>query len=148
MTVERRLLYICAFPSLDKTEGIPHLVAEIAALFAQCLVEQDVVACRCCQEHTHAYTVCSVFVNQTDRVGAVAQLLAHLAALAVAYDTGKVDVAERYVAQIFLTCHNHACHPEEDDIGTGYQICSGVVVLNLLVAWIVDAVEQRYRPQP
>ena len=33
-------------PALYQTEGIPDFVAEIAALFAECLVEEDVVARR------------------------------------------------------------------------------------------------------
>ena len=139
---------VCAFPSLYQAECIPHLVAEVAALFAQRLVEQNVVACGCCQQHAHAYTVCSVFVNQAYGVGAVAQLLAHLAPQAVAYDTGKVYVAEGHVSQIFLACHNHACYPEEDDVGTCNEVSSGVVVFYFLVAWVVDAVKQGYRPQP
>ena len=55
---------------------------------------------------------------------------------------------ERHLAYVFVTCHNHACHPEEDDVRAGHQVGSGVVVVQLLVAGVVDAVKQRDRPEP
>ena len=47
-----------------------------------------------------------------------------------------------------ITCHYHTCHPEEDDIGSRYQIVGRVVVVYLLVVGVDDTVEYRYRPQP
>ena len=55
---------------------------------------------------------------------------------------------ERHLAYIFIACHNHARHPEEDDVRTRHQVGSGVVVGQFLALGIVDAVEQRDRPQP
>ena len=61
------------FPALYQTEGIPNLVVEVTALFAECLVEQDIIASRCREHHTHAHTIRTKLLNQFDGVGAVTQ---------------------------------------------------------------------------
>ena len=55
---------------------------------------------------------------------------------------------ERHLAFVLVAGHNHAGHPEEDDVRTCHQVGSGVVVLDLLVAGITDAVEEADGPQP
>ena len=40
------LLNIHCLPSLDKAEGVPYLVVEVAALLAEALVEEYVIAGR------------------------------------------------------------------------------------------------------
>ena len=111
-------------------------------MHTEAFVEENVVACWGCKEHSHAYSVGSVFIDESDGVGRVAELLGHLATEVVADYACEVDVAEGYVAEVFLACHYHACHPEEDDVGTGYEVGGGVVVVYLVVAWIVDAVKE------
>ena len=63
------------FPSLDQTEGIPYLVAEGGTLSAKAFVEENVVSGRGGKKHTHAHAVGTIFLNQADGVGTVAQLL-------------------------------------------------------------------------
>ena len=135
-------------PTLYQTEGIPDLVTECGTLLAEVFLEENVVTGRSGQQHTHTYAICSVLLDKTNGVGAVAKTLGHLTANLIAYDTCEIYVTERNVLQIFLTGHNHTGYPEEDDIRTCYKVAGGVVVLNLLVAGIVDAVKQRYGPKP
>ncbi len=72
----------------------------------------------------------------------------HLASELVAYDTGKVYVAERLAAAVLVAGHYHARNPEEYDVGTRYQIVGGVVVVDLFVVGAAYAVKYRDRPQP
>ena len=55
---------------------------------------------------------------------------------------------ERHLALVFIARHNHTCYPEEDDIRTGYEVGGRVVVLDLFVIRVLDAVEQTDRPEP
>ena len=143
-----RLCDVGRLPAFHETECVPYLVVEVAALFAECVVEQDVVACRGGQHHSHTHAVGTVAFYQIERVGAVTQRLAHLASKFVAHDTGEVHVLERHLPFVFVACHDHARHPEEDDVRTRYEVGRGVVVTEFLVARVVDAVEQGNRPQP
>ena len=152
-TIRSFILYPCSFilthfPAFDKSEAVPYLVAEVASLLAEALVEEDVVARGGCQHHTHAHAVCAEAGNQVQRVGAVAQRLRHLASQFVADDTREIDMAERHFALVLVACHNHTRHPEEDDIRTGYEVGGRVVVLYLFVVGVLYAVEERDRPQP
>ena len=44
--------------------------------------------------------------------------------------------------QVFLSGHDHTCHPEEDDIGASDQHGCGVVVLDLFVVGCGDTLEE------
>ena len=142
------LLDIGRLPSFHESESVPNLVVEVTSLLAKTLVEENVITCRSRQHHTHANAVGAVFVYQFYRVGRVAETLRHLAAKLVAHDACEVNVLERELAHVFLACHNHAGNPEEDDVGTCYEVACGIVVLYLFVVGVVDAVEERDRPQP
>ena len=117
-------------------------------MLAEGLIEENVVACGGTEHHAHTHAVGTVFVNQLDGVGRVAQTLRHLASQLVAHDTGEVDVLEGHLAGILVAGHDHAGHPEEDDVGAGHQVGSGVVVGQLLAVGVVDAVEEADGPQP
>ena len=55
---------------------------------------------------------------------------------------------ERELATVLVARHNHACHPEEDDVRTRYEVAGRIIVADFLVARMVDAVEDGNRPQP
>ena len=136
------------FPSLHQTEGIPNLIVKVTSLFAKGIVEEDVVAGWGREHHTHAHTIGTVLLNQIEWIGAITERLRHLAAELVAHDTGEVNVLERHVAHVLVSGHNHTCHPEEDNIRAGHQVGCRIVVLNLFVSGVFDAVEERDGPQP
>ena len=135
-------------PAVQEAVGVPYFVTEVAALLAQRLVEHHVVASRRGDQHGHAHAVGAELFDQLQRIGRVAQLLGHLAADFVAHDAREVDVREGLFAAVFVAGHDHAGHPEEDDVGTGHQIVGGVVVADLPVVREADAVEYRDGPQP
>jgi hypothetical protein len=58
-------------------------------------------------------------VDQVERVDDVALRLRHLLAVLVADQPGDVDLAERDVARKPETQHDHAGHPEKDDVEAG-----------------------------
>ena len=144
--VLRTLRPVSHCPALHKTERIPDLVAEIAALFHLRLVKEDIIACGGAEQDAEADAVRSIFVDQAKRIGRVAQLFAHLAAQFVSYDAGEIDVVVRNVVHVFLAGHDHAGHPEEDDIGSGDQVGSRIVVVDLGVTGVPDAIEERNGP--
>ena len=117
-------------------------------MLADGFVEGQVVAGGGGEEHAHADAVGTVFLDEVDGVGAVAELFAHLAAQLVAHDTGEVDVVERYFIAELLASHNHAGNPEEDDVGGGDEVGGGVVVFDFLVVGVAYAVEERDGPEP
>ena len=135
-------------PAAYQTVSVPYFVAEVAALLAERIVEQQVVACGRAQQHGHAYAVGPVLRDQVERVGRVAERFAHLAAQLVADDSRQVDVAERAFAPVFVPGDDHPRHPEEQDVGSRDQVVGRIVVLDFLVIGAVDAVEYRDRPQP
>ena len=139
---------ISLLPSLYQTEGIPNLITEGSSLLAEILLEENVVSCRSSKQHTHTYAIGSVLFDKAYGVGTVAETLGHLTANLIAYNTCEIYVTEGNIFQVFLSGHNHTGYPEEDDIRTSYKVAGGVVVLNLLVAGVVDTIEQRYGPQP
>ncbi len=60
-------------------------------------------------------------VDDVQRVEHVALALGHLLALAVADQAGEVDVLERNLPGQVVGGHDHARHPEEDDVEAGDQ---------------------------
>ena len=142
------LLDICHFPTFHKTESVPNLVVEVATLLAKRIVIEDIVTGRSGEHQAHANTIGAETLHQFNRVGRVAERFRHLSAELVAHDTGEIDIAERHVAIILISRHNHSGNPEEDDIGTGYEVGSGIIVFDFVVSGVVDAIEKRDGPQP
>ena len=73
LVVGCRLLYVGLLPSLYESEGVPHLVAEVHALCAECVVVEDVVAGRSGEHHAHAYAVRAELLDELEGVGRVAE---------------------------------------------------------------------------
>ena len=57
-------------------------------------------------------------------------------------------MTEGLLTPVFVTGHDHTGHPEEDDVGTGHQIVGRVVIFDVFVVRVADAVEYRDGPQP
>ena len=63
------LIDICYLPSLHQTEGVPDLIVEVTSLLAECFVEENVVAGRCREHHTHTHAVSTKLLDEFDRIG-------------------------------------------------------------------------------
>ncbi len=143
-----RLSGISHFPTLDKTERVPDFVVEVTSLLAKRIIVKDVVAGRSGKHQTHTHTICTEFLDKHQWVRRVAERLRHLAAEFVADNTCKVDVAERFVALVFVASHNHTRNPEEDDIWARNEVGCRIVVFDFLILRLKDTVEERHWPQP
>ena len=128
-------------PPFDEAERIPYLVVEVTTLGAERFVEEDVVACGCRKHHAHTHAVGAVTFHQFYRVGRAAERFRHLSAQLIAHDTGEIDISERHLAGELITRHDHTRHPEEYDIRGCNKIRSGIIILELLIVGIEDAVE-------
>ena len=143
-----RLFDFCHIPAFYQAEGIPDLIIEVTSLFTQRVIKQDIVSSRSRQHHTHTDTIGSVLLDQFQRIRWVTQRLRHLSANLIAHNTGEIDIPERHIAHIFITGHDHTCYPEEDDIRSGYQNRSRIIILDFFISRIVDTIKQWNRPQP
>ena len=65
-------------------------------------------------------------VDEVDGVEHVALGLGHLVAVGVAHQAVDVDLAEGHVVHELQAHHDHAGHPEEDDVEAGDQHAGGV----------------------
>ena len=152
----RRLLLLRLLvyaPTADKSVGVPDLSAEIASLLDLGLIVKDIVAGRRAQEHAQTDCIGAVFLDKDERVGAVAEGLAHLAAELVAHDAREVDVAERNIVHELVARHDHPGYPEEDDVGTGHEVAGRIVVCEVGIGLALGVsgefgIEHRNRPQP
>ena len=90
-------------------------------------------------------------VDQVDRVEHVALRLRHLLAFAIADQAMHIDVLERDLAGDLLGHHDHAGHPEEDDVETGDQHGRRQILLQNRIGGvdggIAGPVQRRERPQ-
>ena len=139
---------VCYFKAFDHTEAVPDFVAEVTSLLAEGIIIEDVVSGRRREENTHTHTVCAETLDEVQRVGRVTEGFGHLTSEFVAHDTCEIDVLERHFAYIFIARHDHTCHPEEDDVRSGYQVCRRVVIVDFFVVGVLNAVEQGNRPKP
>ncbi len=107
--------------------GVPEFVAEVAAFFDLFFIEADVLALGGDAHEAEAQAVRAVFDDEVEGIGGVAERFGEFAALGVADEAGEVNVTEGDVAGDvvgargleFESSNDHACDPEEDDVGAG-----------------------------
>ena len=129
-----------------EADGVPDLVGEVAAHLALLVAVADVLAGGGDVDDGEAERVRAVGVHHVDGVGRVVQALGHLAPEVVADDRGEVDVAEGHVAHELESRHDHAGHPEEDDVRPRHQALGGVEPAEVRV--VPGPVEDREGPEP
>ena len=139
---------VCYLQTLHHTEAVPDLIAEVPSLLAERIIIEDVVTRWGTQQNTHTHTIGTETLNQIQRIGTVTKTLGHLTSQFITYDTGEIDVLERHLAHVLVTCHDHTGYPEEDDVRSCYEVCGRVVIVDLFVVRVLNTVEQGNRPQP
>ena len=92
---------------------------EVAGRAGVVLTDGQVAARAGAAGQGEAQCVGTEFVDPVQRVDAVALGLAHLLAFRVADQAVHIDVLERDLAGDVLGHHDHARHPEEDDVEAG-----------------------------
>ena len=55
-------------PSCNEAERIPDLVVEVSTLLYLRLIIEDIVSCRAAEEHTETHSICTVLLDQIERV--------------------------------------------------------------------------------
>ena len=111
--------------------GVPEFVGEVATLLNLFFVVADIGSLRGDAQESESQTIRPVFGNEVERVGRVAEGFGKFPPLAVADQSGEINVPEGELPHVFEAGHDHAGHPEEDDIGSGDEIRRGVEFLQL-----------------
>jgi hypothetical protein len=106
----------------------------------------DILPGRRQRDQAEAQRVRAEIADDVERVDRVAQALAHLAALVVAHGAVQVDAPERHVAHELEAGHDHARHPEEDDLRRRDQVARRIEELQVRV--VLRPAEHAERPQP
>src|SRR3990172_12710807 len=83
-----------------KTAGVPNLIREIASQLAFLGGKKNILSERGKVGNGKPQRIGPVFVDDVQRIGRIAERLAHFPALRVANNAGKVDLAER--DQLFI----------------------------------------------
>ncbi len=110
----------------DKARGVPDLVGKCAIAFRAIGVERNVGSRRRHGSQREAHCVRAVFLRDLDWVDHVALGLRHLLPVSVTHQSVNVNLAEGHAALGMVRHevaaeHNHACHPEEQDVETSDQ---------------------------
>ena len=129
----------------DKTCGVPNLVGKVAARFDLLLRIAHVVSWAVARGKRKAQRVRTVLVDDFQRVDAVAERLAHLAALFVAHQPVEKDGMKRDFAHLFHTGENHAGNPEENDVVARHERIGRVEIVE--VGRFIRPAERGKRPQ-
>ena len=110
---------ILAEVELDEVGHLPQLVDETPVALDALFVDIDVVAGRATGHQGKAQGVGAIAVHEFKRVDGVVQRLADLAPLAVAHHAVQIDGVEGHLVSEPETEHDHACHPEKEDVVAG-----------------------------
>ena len=124
----------------EEPRRVPNLVGECAVAFSAGHVEGDVGAGRGHGGQREAHRVGAVLLDDFDGIDDVALGLGHLFAVGVADQGVDINLAEgnrfrkgalasirhRHVAGKPAAQHDHARHPEEEDVEAGDQEAGGI----------------------
>ena len=111
---------------------IPDLIGEIAGGFHTLPVETHIIARRVARNQHEAQCICTVLVHDFHRINAVPEGFRHFASLAVPNKTVNEYVAEGNVLPECQAHHDHAGHPEENDIISRNQSARGIEMFEFL----------------
>jgi len=115
-----------------KARGVINLVAEVARRFHLLAVKAHVVSRAVAGDEAEAQRIRAVILDDLQRVDAVAKGFGHLPSKLVAHDAVDVNRAEGLLLHHLFAEHDHACHPEEDDIIARHKRCGRVKILERL----------------
>ena len=87
----------------DKTGCIPYFIGKVAACFHTLPVETHVITGRIAGYQCHTKSICTVFINNLQRIDTIAKRFTHLASLGITYQTMDQNRVERCFAGLFQT---------------------------------------------
>ena len=130
----------------DKACGVPELVRKVAARFDLFVGISHVVSGAVAVGKSEAQGICAVFVNDLERIDAVAERLRHFSAQLIADESVDEDGIKRNLTGLLDAGEHHSHDPERDYIVTCDKGVGGIIALEILAVGIRPA-EGRERPE-
>ena len=116
---------------MDEAGGVPDLIGEVAGGLHLFIHIAGIIAGAVAGHQHKAQGIRAVLVDDLQRVYAVAEGFAHLAALGIPHQAMNEDGIKGLFAGVFQTGEDHAGDPEGDDIVTGDEGGGGVEFAHL-----------------
>src|SRR5687767_3632362 len=128
-------------PTSNQLQRIPDLIIKIPSLVTAAVIKQKIITGRRGDHDSKTNCIGAKTVNQVKQVRRVAKTLTHLSALFISYHSCEVHITEWFFIHVFHSCHDHSCHPKENNILTCYQHSRRVIILNVLILWLSNAMK-------
>ena len=116
----------------DKAGRIPDLIGKISAGLYPLVIKPHIVSRRVARNQRKTQGIRTVFVNHLQRIDAVAQGLAHLAALAVPHKPVDQNRVKRSFSHLLVPGKDHSDYPEKDNIIACHQYIRGIKIIKIL----------------
>ena len=115
----------------NETGSIPYFVGKVSAGLYSLPVETHIIT-RCISgDQSQTQCICTVFVNNFQRIDTISQRFTHLSSLRITNQTMEEYGMERCFSRLLIAGENHTDYPEENDIITGYQHICRVEIIHL-----------------
>ena len=113
-----------------KREAFHTLFAKLRLASTRSHVETHIVT-RCITGYQgQTQCICTVFINNLQRVNTISKRFTHLTSLRVSVpDHGSVHVWNGHFASLLITGEYHTDYPEENDIISGYQYVGRIEII-------------------
>ena len=129
----------------DKAGSVPQLIGKVAAGLHALGREAGIVSGADARHQREAQSVRAILGDDLQRIDAVAEGFAHLAALRVAHQSMEEHGLEGNLLHVLQTGEDHARHPEENDIVAGDESVRRIEIFQLLC--LFRPAEGRERPK-
>src|SRR5690606_31904561 len=137
---------VMCFPAFDETESIPYFIGKVPSLLTIRYIKHQVIASRRGEQHSHTDTVGAVLLHELDRVWRVAQRFGHFTTQLVTNYSRQIDVFERRLLGIVVSHNYHTGYPEKQDFRCSDKVTGRIVVFEIIVFGISNAVKNRHGP--
>ena len=107
---------------ITKPPDIPHLVGEVAVGFHFLGTDVRVIAGRGAHQHGEAQGIRAELIHEHQRIDHVAGCLGYFAPDLIAHEPMQIHGMERNLACKLKTHHDHARHPEEQDVVARFHV--------------------------
>ena len=131
----------------DEFTGIPDLVRKVTVGREPVHVEVQVLPRGGAGGEGESECVAALFVDDVERIHHVAQGFGHLASFLVPHQAVEEDGVERELARHAVRHHDHARHPEEEDVVPGFHHLRGEEFGHVLRLFVRPP-ERGERPEP
>src|SRR5439155_19058085 len=121
-------------------------IIEVAALLKGCFIKKEVISCRRGDHDSKTNRICTIFIDQFKQIRRITKALAHFSTLLITYHSSEIYIPERYLLFILQSSHHHPCYPKENDIRSGHQDRSRIIIFGIRIGWVSDAIKYFHWP--